>query len=105
MKNLRVLLLALSLGLTPALAWAAGWLPLVKSSSCVPGTPATNFLARTSSLSQAETDATCFLINDLVTAGAITGTLSGARGCGTVLENFYFLATKNKTTAFLNICG
>jgi len=31
MKNLRVLLLALSLGLTPALAWAAGWLPLVKS--------------------------------------------------------------------------
>src|SRR5882724_2574805 len=28
MKNLRVLLLALSLGLTPALAWAAGWLPL-----------------------------------------------------------------------------
>jgi len=32
MKNLRVLLLALSLGLTPALALAAGWLPLVKSS-------------------------------------------------------------------------
>jgi len=31
MKNLRVLLLALSLGLTPALAWATGWLPLVKS--------------------------------------------------------------------------
>lgn len=31
MKKLRVLLLALSLGLTPALTWAAGWLPLVKS--------------------------------------------------------------------------
>ncbi len=31
MNNLRILLLALSLGLTPALAWAAGWLPLAVS--------------------------------------------------------------------------
>jgi len=31
MKNLRALLLALSLGLIPAFAWAAGWLPLAKA--------------------------------------------------------------------------
>jgi hypothetical protein len=84
-----------------------GWPPLQPqvSGSCVPSTAATNFLARTSGLSTPETNATCFLINDLVTAGAITGNLTGARGCGTVLENLYFLATNNKTTAYLNLCG
>lgn len=73
--------------------------------TCTPSTAATNFLARTSGLSANETTATCFLINDLVTAGLITGNLTGARGCGTIIEGGYFLATKDKTTAYLNICG
>lgn len=72
---------------------------------CTPGAAATTFLARTSVLNPNETTATCLFINDLVIAGIITGNLTGARGCGTVAENIYFLATKDKTTAFLNICG
>lgn len=73
--------------------------------SCTPGTPATNFLARTSGLSGTETDAYCVLINGLVTDSIITGNLSGATGCGTVLDGLYMFATKNTTEANRNLCG
>jgi hypothetical protein len=73
--------------------------------SCTPGTQATNFLARTSGLSGTETTAYCNLINGLVTDGIITGTLSGAAGCGSVLDALYIVATNTTTTANLNLCG
>jgi hypothetical protein len=116
MRKLLSILIALAAVVVGTLASPAfaqvgqipSWPPIQPASaavSCTPGTAATNFLARTSGLSALETTATCTLINDLVTAGAITGNLTSTRGCGTVLENFYFLATKDKTTAYLNICG
>lgn len=75
------------------------------SGGCSPGTAATNFLARTSGLSGTETTAYCNLINGLVTDGIITGNLSGAAGCGSVLDALYIVATNNTTTAALNLCG
>jgi hypothetical protein len=66
---------------------------------------ATNFLNRTSGLSGTETTAYTNLICGLVTDGIITGTLSGATGCGTVLDALYIFATNTTTTANLNICG
>lgn len=66
---------------------------------------ATTFLARTSGLSTPETNAVTTTICQLVSNGIITGTLSGAAGCGTVLQGFYFTVTNNTTTANLNICG
>lgn len=68
-------------------------------------TAATNFLARTSGLSGTETTAYTNLICGLVTDGIITGNLSGAAGCGSVLDALYIFATKDTTTANLNICG
>ena len=75
------------------------------TASCSPGTAATNFLARTSGLNGTETTAYCNMINGLVSDGIITGTLSGAAGCGSVLDGLYILATNNTTTAALNLCG
>jgi hypothetical protein len=66
---------------------------------------ATTFLARTSGLNGTETTAYTTLICGLVTDGLITGTLSGATGCGTVLDALYIFATNTTTTANLNICG
>src|SRR5229473_4702071 len=82
----------------------AGWLPLAQA----PGggcSQATTFLARTSGLSGTETTAYTNLICGLVTDGIITGTLSGATGCGTVLDGLYIFATNTTTTANLNLCG
>jgi hypothetical protein len=72
---------------------------------CTPGTAATNFLARTSGLSTTETNATCNLINGMVADGTITGNLSGATGCGSILDGLYIIATNTTTTANLNLCG
>jgi hypothetical protein len=66
---------------------------------------ATTFLARTSGLSGTETIAYTDLICGLVTDGIITGALSGAAGCGTVLDGIYILATNTTATANLNLCG
>jgi hypothetical protein len=79
------------------------------SSSCTPGTQATNFLARTSGLNTTETNAYCNLINGLVSDGIITGAMNGANSgsgaCGSILDALYILATNNTTTAALNLCG
>jgi hypothetical protein len=90
------------------LVWLTGatWLPLFKSPSGGGGcAQATTFLARTSGLSGTEISAYTNLICGLVTDGIITGTLSGAAGCGSVLDALYILATNTTTTAALNICG
>lgn len=79
--------------------------PAPAAAACTPGTAATNFLARTSGLNATETTAYCELINGLVTDGIITGNLSGAAGCGSVLDALYILATNTTTTAALNLCG
>jgi hypothetical protein len=68
-------------------------------------TAATNFLARTSGLSGTETTAYTTMICGLVTDGVITGNLSGATGCGSVLDGLYIFATNTTTTANLNLCG
>ena len=57
-------------------------LPVVAAGGCI---AATNFLARTSSLSGTETTAYTNMICGLVTDGVITGNLSGVAGCGTGL--------------------
>jgi hypothetical protein len=49
-------------------------------------TAATNFLARTSGLSGTETTAYTTMICGLVTDGIITGNLSGATSCGSILD-------------------
>jgi len=84
-----------------------GWLPLVSSSgrACVDDTASTNFLARTTGLSNAEKDAACNLIKGLESDGIITGNLSGAAGCGSILDAFYVVATNSTTNALLNWCG
>jgi hypothetical protein len=82
--------------------------PAAAGRTCVDDTASTNFLARTSGLNNTEKDAACTLIKALETAGVITGTLSGANGCGTgsgVLDVLYVPATNNTTTAALNWCG
>lgn len=68
-------------------------------------TAATNFLARTSGLSGTETTAYTTMICGLVTDSIITGNLSGATGCGAVLDGLYIFATKDTATANLNLCG
>jgi len=68
-------------------------------------TAATNFLARTSGLSGTETTAYTTMICGLVTDGVITGNLSGATGCGSILDGLYIFATNTTTTANLNLCG
>lgn len=83
------------------------WQPLFRrSGDC---TQATNFLARTSGLSDTETTAYGVLICGLVTDGIITGTMNGANSgsgaCGSILDALYILATNNTTTAALNLCG
>jgi hypothetical protein len=45
------------------------------------------------------------MICGLVTDGIITGNLSGATGCGSVLDGLYIFATNTTTTANLNLCG
>ena len=110
MKKL-LLTLALCLAtLTPV--QSAGVLFLAQAPSggaCVPGTQATNFLARTSGLSTPETNAYCTLINGLVSDGIITGTMNGANSgsgaCGSLLDALYIFATNTATTANLNLCG
>jgi hypothetical protein len=79
--------------------------PVPAAAACTPGAAATNFLARTSGLSATQTGAYCVMINGLVSDGMITGDLSGATGCGTVLAGLWVLAAKDKTTAYLNLCG
>lgn len=59
---------------------------------CSPGTEASTFLARTSGLSGTETDAYCNLINGLV-----------ADSLWTKLDALYIFATKDTTTANLNL--
>src|SRR5216684_5171367 len=88
-----------------SLVWltGAGWLPLANSGAGC--SQATTFLARTSGLSGNETTAYTTMICGLVTDGIITGNLSGAAGCGTVLDALYIFATNTTTTANLNICG
>jgi hypothetical protein len=67
-------------------------------------TAATNFLARTTLIGQDARNFTT-LICGLVTDGVITRNLSGAKGCGSVLDSLYILAAPNTTTANLNLCG
>jgi hypothetical protein len=64
----------------------------VSGGSCVPGTAATNFLARTSGLSGTETTMYCNLINGMV-----------ADGDWVHLDFFYVLSTKNTATAAFNL--
>jgi hypothetical protein len=73
--------------------------------TCTDDTASTNFLARTSGLSNTEADAYCNMIKGLETDSIITGNLSGANGCGTVIDALWIFATKNVATANLNICG
>lgn len=73
--------------------------------TCSDDTASTNFLARTSGLSSAQQDRACNLIKTLEAGGIITGNLSGANGCGTVLDFFHFTVTNTTTTANLNLCG
>jgi hypothetical protein len=73
--------------------------------TCTDDTASTNFLARTSGLSNTEADVYCNMIKGLETDGIITGNLSGAAGCGSVLQGLYFTVTNTTTTANLNICG
>lgn len=61
-------------------------------SGCTPGSEATTFLARTSGLSGTETTAYCNLINGLV-----------ADSLWTKLDALYIFATKDTTTANLNL--
>ena len=113
--------LAGALALFPALAFAQssplpGFPPGVFQSraaidaapsgrTCTDDTASTNFLARTSGLSNTQKDAYCNLIKGLESDGIITGNLSGATGCGSILDAFYILATNTTTTAALNLCG
>jgi hypothetical protein len=57
----------------------------------------------------AETTAYTNLICNLVTDGIITGTMagsgSGATACGSLLDALYIFATKDETTASLNLCS
>ncbi len=87
---------------TPLLTLGVGAPVVASGSGC---TAATNFIARTSGLSGTENTAVTNLICGLVTDGIITGNLSGARGCGTVLDGFYVFAINTTTTANLNWCG
>lgn len=75
------------------------------AAGCTPQLAATTFITRTSGLSATETTAFCNLINGLVTDGVITGNLSGASGCGSVLDGMYVFATSSRANANLNICG
>lgn len=69
-------------------------------------TASTNFFARVTGLSGTEHTAYDTMICGLVTDGIITGTLAGAKGCGTgSFDVFYVFATNSITTANLNICG
>lgn len=109
MRRLRILGAAgflLALLLLPV---SAGWFPLVTSGGGGGCSQSTTFLARTSGLSGTETTAYTNMICGLVTDSIITGTMnganSGAGACGSVLDALYVLATNNKTTAFLNLCG
>src|SRR6266403_1562827 len=105
LSNIFASLLCLALASSPA--GSAGILLLGKAAafSCTPGAAATNYLARMSGLSANQTIAACTFVNDLVAAGAITGNLSGAAGCGSVLDLLYFFPLNNKTNAFINVCG
>lgn len=69
-------------------------------------TAATNYLARTSGGNEAGNAANITtLICGLVTDGAITGNLSGARGCGSHFDAIWIGAQQNKTDSYLNLCG
>lgn len=108
MKRLIVWALSLLLALSPAAAQmtatgiGGGGFGAPAGGGC---TAATNFLARTSGLSGTETSAYTTMICGLVTDSIITGNLSGATGCGAVLDGLYIFATNTTTTANLNLCG
>lgn len=74
--------------------------PTVSTSGC---SQATTFLARTALTGSDVTNYTN-LICGLVTDGVITGDLSASK-CGSHLDTFYVIATKDTTTAALNICS
>jgi hypothetical protein len=73
--------------------------------TCTDDTASTNFLGRTSGLSNTEKDAYCNMIKGLEADSIITGNLSGATGCGSKLDGLYIFATNTTTTANLNLCG
>lgn len=108
MKLIRWILLALALS-SPAHAGSMTLLGAgsagVVARTCTDDTATTNFLARTSGLTNPVKDAYCVMIKALESGSIITGNLSGATGCGSVLDGIYILATSNTTTAALNICG
>jgi hypothetical protein len=66
--------------------------------TCTDDTASTNFLARTSGLSNTEKDGACNFIKTLEANGLITGNLSGTAGCGTFsggggIDAIYLIAT------------
>jgi hypothetical protein len=78
--------------------------------TCTDDTASTNFLARTSGLSNTEKDGACNFIKTLEANGLITGNLSGAAGCGTFsggggIDAIYLIATGSAANAALNVCG
>jgi hypothetical protein len=73
--------------------------------TCTDDTASTNFLARTSSLTNPTKDAVCNFIKTMGTNSLITGNLSGAASCGSVFDAIYLTATDNSATSLLNICG
>jgi hypothetical protein len=73
--------------------------------TCTDDTASTNFLARTSGLTNATKDAYCNFIKTMETNSLITGNLSGADSCGAPFDAIYFPATDNSATSLLNLCG
>lgn len=73
--------------------------------TCTDDTASTNFLARTTGLSNADKDRYCNTIKALEGHSLITGTLAGSLGCGSPLDGLYLFSTNTTTTANFNICG
>src|ERR1700722_6049094 len=78
--------------------------------TCTDDTASTNFLGRTSGLSNALQDDYCNMIKGLESDGLITGTLGSTASCGSttsasLIDLFYIFSTNTTTTANLNLCG
>lgn len=74
-------------------------------------TQSANFLARTTGLNGTQTGAFQVMICGLVTDGVITGTMGGAKTCGTAgsantgFDILHVYATSSTGNAVLNLCG
>lgn len=108
MKRLYAVLIAAALCF-PSIGALAWWQSIQQHAAliraCTDDTASTNFLARTSGLTNADKDVLCTLIEFYEANGIITGNLSGAAGCGSVLQGLYFTVSTSTANANLNLCG